>query len=154
MQLPGGWGGRTYCASTFSECLRISQASAVSDSGLKCIWIWFDGALELLLSCCLLFSLKDTGMTQKGKDLLAEVSKTREKLDVNFLHHAQVMQKRNATNVAWSPVISSFHVDIILVMNSDMLLCLSINISGIYNISYLILSCLNPVGSCMQRART
>ena len=55
--------------------------------------------MELLLFCCLLFSLEDTGMTQRGKDLLAEVCKSREKLDVNFLHHAQVVQKRNATNV-------------------------------------------------------
>ena len=49
--------------------------------------------LNHVLSC---FRLEDTGMTQKGKNLLAEVCKLREDLDINFMHHSQVLQKKNA----------------------------------------------------------
>ena len=45
--------------------------------------------------------LEDTGMTQKGKNLLAEVCKPREDLDINFIHHSQVLQKKNAKRATW-----------------------------------------------------
>ena len=35
-------------------------------------------------------------MTQKGEDLLAKVCKSRENLDVNFEHHAQLVQLRDS----------------------------------------------------------
>ena len=50
-------------------------------------------------SCSIVFRLEDTGMSQKGKNLLAEVCNSRENLDVNFLHHSQVLQKKNAKRV-------------------------------------------------------
>lgn len=37
-----------------------------------------------------MFRLEDTGMTQKGKNLLAEVCKSQVTIDVNFLHLAQM----------------------------------------------------------------
>ena len=50
------------------------------------------------MSCCL-FRLAKTGMTQKGKNLLAEFCKTQENLDVNFMYHAGVWPKKGAKNV-------------------------------------------------------
>ena len=56
-------------------------------------------------SCSVVFRLEDTGMSQKGKNLLAEVCKSRENLDVNFLHHSQVLQKKNAKRVNWNLLV-------------------------------------------------
>ena len=45
--------------------------------------------------------LEDTGMTQKGKNLLTEVCKAQENLDVNFHHSSvRVLPKRYATNIS------------------------------------------------------
>lgn len=56
-------------------------------------------------SCSIVFRLEDTGMSQKGKNLLAEVCNSRENLDVNFLHHSQVLQKKNAKRVNWDLLV-------------------------------------------------
>jgi hypothetical protein len=50
-------------------------------------------------------SLEASNIPQDAQDRLAEIvdklkaDPGREKLDVNYLHHAQVVEKRNQTNV-------------------------------------------------------
>lgn len=54
---------------------------------------------------CCEYRLESTNVPQDAQDRLAEIVKklkadpNREKLDVNYLHHAQVNEKRNQTNV-------------------------------------------------------
>ena len=71
-----------------------------------CIHVYNIAQIELNFHhICCECRLESTNIPQDAQDRLAEIVEKlkadpdREKLDVNYLHHAQVNEKRNQTNV-------------------------------------------------------